>query len=147
MKSLVYRINCAGLDQLISHLRSCDNSFQPPLSSRVDLSSYASKLVAVAQRFEAWRGNHLVGLVATYCNDQLRRTAFITSVSVLPQSQRQGIAAHLLDDCLEHVISQKFISVELEVNPENQAATALYKKYGFVHADIDQSSSTMILTL
>jgi ribosomal protein S18 acetylase RimI-like enzyme len=142
-----YHINCALQDHLVAHFKCCDNSFQPSLSSRVDLSDYACKLLIAAKRFEAWSGDQLIGLVAAYCNDPSGFTAFITSVSVLPAYQGQGIAAQLLDNCLKQLRMQGFGLVKLEVNPQNEKAAALYKKYGFRDRDFNGQASTMVLIL
>ena len=61
--------NRAGSRQIADHLRACDSSFTPPLSSKLELSSYAQKIARKADRFEAWVCDELVGMVAAYCND------------------------------------------------------------------------------
>ncbi len=140
-------MNHANRAELEVHLIHCDSSFVPPLSDRVDIRHYAEKLIDKSVRFEAWHGDELIGLVAVYCNDPINLTAFITSVSVLPAWQGHGIAANLLDNCLEHVRQQGFSVLKLEVNSHNQAAVALYRKYGFVTARANGHLLKLILTL
>lgn len=131
MRTPKFHLNRASLAQTAAHLHACDESFEPPLSSRVKIDDYARKLNEHAQRFEAWSGNELVGLVATYCNDPDRRRAFITSVSVLPDWRGCGIACRLLARCLDHLTQLDFARVELEIGDRNTAARRLYTRYGF----------------
>lgn len=124
--------NQADLGQITEHLRACDAFFKPPLSDRLELSGYAQKIVGNATCFEAWAGGQLVGLVAAYCTDTESRTAFITSVSVLPGWQGRGIASQLVSHCIAYAERSGFRRIELEVNGQNKTAVSLYEKHGFL---------------
>ena len=126
-----YRIDRASEEEIAAHLRACDGSFVPPLSGRVDVAQYAGKIACNAQRFEVWANEELVGLVAAYCNAPDQGKAFITSVSVLPGWQGQGLASRLMDNCIDYVRQLGFAGIELEVEGGNAAAMALYRKHGF----------------
>jgi ribosomal protein S18 acetylase RimI-like enzyme len=132
--SFVTARNRAGADEVARHLRACNASFIPPLDARVDIPSYAAKIVAHAERFEAWHDGRLVALVAAYCNAPDRALAHVTNVSVLPDMSRRGLASTLLQRCLEHVQAAGFAGIELDVDPRNQAALDLYLRHGFGHA-------------
>ena len=134
--------NRAEVAQVAAHLAGCDAQFIPPLSARVDLGAYAERIVRHAERFEAWSGQQLTGLVAAYCNDEQRRRAFITSVSVLPAWQGHGIAARLLSECVQFARSAGFESIELEVHAANDAALGLYRKHGFSGATCGDDAAT-----
>lgn len=134
--------------QVAAHFDACDAQFIPPLSARVDLGAYIERIVRHAERFEAWSGQQLTGLVAAYCNDEQRCRAFITSVSVLPAWQGHGIASRLLRECVQFVRSAGFESIELEVHEANDAALGLYRKHGFAGATSgDAAATTRILKL
>lgn len=139
--------NRAGAAQVAAHLRACDGAFVPPLSERVDLDAYATKIVQHAERFEAWSGQDLTGLVAAYCNDPERQAAFVTSVSVLPPWHGRGVASRLLDACVEFVREIGVERIELVVDTHNEAATRLYRKHGFAVSDTDERAQTMHLTV
>jgi len=130
-KAITYCNNRADIKALVNHLNRCDELFIPQLSERVNIEAYAKKILANAMRFEAWHEQVLIGLVAAYCNDPEKQSAYITSVSLLPEWQAQGIATRLLDDCVRHVRVTGFDELELEVDQGNLAAIALYKKFGF----------------
>lgn len=123
--------NRATATQIAAHLCECDTSFKPPLSDRVDISAYAIKINANAERFEAWLDGELVGLVAIYCNTPDKTSAFITSVSVLPRFQGRGIASRLIDEGKSHARTALYSRLQLEVSSDNRAAIRLYERLGF----------------
>ena len=127
--------NRAAAAEIAAHLRACADAFVPPLRQRVeDIDAYAAKIIDHAERFEAWSGADLAGLVAAYCNDVRANTAFITSVSVMAEWQERGVASRLLHACIEHVRRAGFERIELEVDRQNAAAGALYEQHGFAAA-------------
>lgn len=123
--------NRASREEIARHLSDCDCAFVPPLSERCSISDYAQKIAEKAERFEAWVGGELVGLVAAYCNDSVGRVAFITTVSVLPEWQAKGIGWQLVRRCSDHACGHGFLRIELEVDSRNLAAVRLYAKHGF----------------
>ena len=139
--------NRADAVEVGAHLRACDTSFVPPLGGRVDVDAYAAKIVAQAERFEAWDGDRLAGLVAAYCNDPTRRIAFVTSVSVLPARQGQGLASRLLHECIANLRLAGFERVELEVDAHNAPAARLYRKLGFEPAGAHDRMQRLRLTV
>lgn len=130
--SVEWHINAAHAGQIADHLRACDGTFVPPLSSRVAIDEYAQKLAARSERFEAWSEGVLVGLLAMYCNDLDRRIAYVTSVSVVPVLRGHGIASRLIAHCVQNAAALGHTAIELEVSTQNEAATRLYQKHGFL---------------
>ena len=130
--SIEFLLNTASAAQIAEHLRSCDSDFLPPLHDRVEIRDYAQKIVSKATRFEAWSDSKLIGLVATYCNDQMQHIAYLTSVSVLRTWTSQGIAAYLVNQCIEHTKTIGMRLITLEVAEQNRPAIKLYQKYGFI---------------
>jgi ribosomal protein S18 acetylase RimI-like enzyme len=130
-QALLYAVNKSDSATIAAHLRACDRGFVPLLSERVDIDDYARKIEGNAQRFEALAGSKLVGFIAAYCNDRRKVNAFVTSVSVLPDWQRQGIAAKLLETCVEAIRTLAFERIELEVDERSTPAVTLYERFGF----------------
>jgi ribosomal protein S18 acetylase RimI-like enzyme len=130
---LVYRTNSASCEEILRHLERCDSDYKPPLSTRVDLLSYADKIHSRAVSFEAWDrdANLLVGMINAYLNDTRTQTGFITNVSVLREYRGLGLASALLAMCLEYARKNGFTSIELEVAPNNAPAIKLYSRAGF----------------
>lgn len=127
-----YLSNKASEAEIAEHLSRCDADFAPPLRGRVEINAYAQKIASKAVRFEAWSGDTLVGLAAAYCNDQEKRIAYITSVSVLRAWTVEGIAARLVGRCIEYAKDSGMRQISLEVAIGNTPAIKLYEKSGFV---------------
>ncbi len=142
-----YTRNLAKPSEVIEHLRACDMSFMPPLSTRCDISEYACKLIASSQRFEAWINTSLVGMLAIYCNQKITSPAYISNISVLPSFQGRGIAKQLMSNCFSFTKLLGYTTIELNVDQSNKHAIALYVKYGFRSACMEGSSALMRLAL
>lgn len=147
INKIAVKLNQSSAAEIVAHLLRADASFEPSLSSRVDIRAYAQKLADRAVRFEAWLGEEMIGLVASYCNQPDKSTAFVTSVSVLPQCQGQGIGVWLMRQCIEHVRCLGFRQMELEVDERSLPAIRLYKKLGFNTLRRDSSTLAMGMTL
>jgi ribosomal protein S18 acetylase RimI-like enzyme len=122
----------ATRDELLAHLLACDADFIPPLSSRVDLATYADKLLRHAARIEAWQDGRLVALVAMYCNDARDRRAFVTSVSVEPSLRGTGLGQRMMARAFERAAAAGMARIALELHGDNHAARRLYEKAGFI---------------
>ena len=125
-------INRTTETSVAEHLRVCAKLFIPPLGERVLIENYSRKIVENAERVELWFGDRLIGLVCVYCNKPETKTAFVTSVSVVPNWHKRGVGTLLIERTLIYVRSLGFDQIELEVDCMNNAAVALYKKDGFV---------------
>lgn len=143
-----FLLSKASTVQIADHLLCCDADFVPPLSSRVEIRAYAQKIVGHnATRCEAWSDGTLVGLAAAYCNNQKSRIAYVTSVSVLKEWTRKGIAAGLLGQCVEQAKVSGMRQISLEVAADNISAIKLYEKSGFIMGKTDEPFVGMNLYL
>lgn len=126
-----YKIKTATTKEIFSHLKKCDKDFSPPLSERVNIKEYSEKIFKKSVTFEAWKEELLIGLVATYFNDNYENFAFVTNVSVLRDFMGLGIASELLNKCIEYAIKESFSEIRLFVGKDNNQAIGLYQKFGF----------------
>lgn len=144
-EAIKLRHNTASAAQIAAHLRSCDGSFVPPLSSRVAIDAYAQKLAAHAERVELWTDGVLVGLAAFYANRP--PDAFLSSISVLPAFQQRHLARQMLAECIARARGLNFTSMTLEVSSDHTAALALYRAQGFTIMETATGVTTMTLPL
>jgi len=56
---------------------------------------------------------------------------YITNVAVFPEYRRMGIAAKIIEVYLNFAAANDLAFLTLEVRPSNEAALALYRRYGF----------------
>ena len=146
-KAIKFTINLPNEAEISEHLSCCDDNFVPPLSSRVEIVSYAKKIETLAMRFEARAGSKLIGLVAVYCNDKTKGISYITSASVLREWMNQGIALCLIQQCAEYAKAIGMRQIELEVALENRPDIKLYAKSGFVATEANTPLVPMRLLL
>lgn len=145
--TVTYRTQAANIQNVSEHLKRCDSTFIPMLSSRLDIDDYSIKILKNAKTFEAWIDDELIGLVAAYCNSSDQLNAYITSVSVLPDWQGKGLAAQLLTNCIVSVRNLGFEKIDLEVNAANKAAMALYLSHGFIATENESHVQKMTVNL
>ena len=130
--TLKFAKNTATSQEVLCHLLGCDATFHPALSSRVILADYAEKISQHAIQFEAWSEGQLAGLVAAYCDDPQKGTAFVSNVSVLPSFTKLGIARQLMAVCHKHAVEAGFSKLSLDVDPNAYPALRLYQSLGFL---------------
>lgn len=131
---------------VVNHLTSCNDSFNPPLSTYVNIEKYSKKLYSLSNRRECWSGLVLVGLVAFYVNESEKR-GFVTNVSVLKEFQGLQIARMLLLSTLEDVKEVGIRFLDLEVYANNTKAIQLYKKLDFEVLENKEKTLVMRKTL
>lgn len=130
MSTLSFRSGKSA-QKILRFLKAIDASFQPKLSTKVELVSYSKKISKKANVFFATLDNKAVGIVAFYINFD-SGTAFITVIGVLPDYYRKGIGNYLLDFVQDYAIEKGLSYIELEVDKVNTDAICFYKKNGFV---------------
>ena len=142
---ILYTTNIASLDDIYNHLITCDSNFDPSLSTRVNLMDYSNKIRNNAITIEAWHCKELIGLIACYANDQKQKAAFITTISVVLDFQKRGIAKNLMLNLLRERRISRFKEIWLEVFIDNKAAISLYSKFGFKIKKQEGSFISMML--
>ena len=143
---ITYASRTATADQIFRHLNQCKENFIPSLDTRVDITAYAQKLYDKSVTFEAWSGDLLAGLIATYFKPE-NNTGFITNVSILRDFMGQGIAGKLLAACVSFSRDNGIEVLKLEVNRKNSVAIALYKKFNFTESGTQDDLLVMELDL
>ena len=79
--------------------------------------------------------------MAFYCNDHERQTAYVTSVSILPEFQGMGIAKEMLKKSIE--IAIEHISFHaIGVGRQNERAANMYRKLIF---ELSERTQTLLM--
>jgi ribosomal protein S18 acetylase RimI-like enzyme len=107
---------------------------------KVDFENYLKKIEQKAEFVTHINSGQLAAFIGFYCNDINKKTAFITLVLTNPDFRGKGLAGSLLKSVLDIVKERGFSCCQLEVQKDNVAAVAVYKKAGFIlHKDCGQS--------
>ena len=129
--NIQYKINAGDSESLIEHLNKCDFIFVQGLTKKIGIADYVDKIINNATRFEAWKENELVGLIAAYFNDINNHSGYITNVSTIASYEGKGIGKELLNNCIQFGKENNYIELNLEVFSENKPAIHLYEKCHF----------------
>jgi ribosomal protein S18 acetylase RimI-like enzyme len=130
-----------SVQRVLTFLEKVDVSFQPRLSTKVDLLTYSTKISKLGNVFFANLDNKDVGIVAFYMNPESKKT-FITIIGVLPKYQGRGIGKFLLDLVQDDSSKKGMHCIELEVDKVNTSAISFYDKNGFSVSASEPPSST-----
>ena len=146
MNNIVYKINNSTLEDIKKHLHNCSDSFVPSLESYVDISKYSQKIFNFGIKFEAYKDNNLIGLIALYVDNQ-EKTSFITNVSVDPNFQGNKVAENLLLSCVGYLKENNYLEITLHVNKNNTKAINFYKKHNFKEKNTIKNNLLMELQI
>jgi|WetSurMetagenome_2_1015567.scaffolds.fasta_scaffold1220904_1 ribosomal protein S18 acetylase RimI-like enzyme len=127
-----YRTKTASYESIIEHLNKCDDSFNPPLHSYVNIQEYGKKISNHAVTFEAWDGDELIGLAAAYFNNFETKVGFWTNLSLLEGYRGCGIASNLTKKVIAYGRENGFIRIDLEVKTINTHVLKFHAKHGFM---------------
>ncbi len=107
-------------------------AFRDPWS----LSAFRNFIVLYRTSWVALNEGQIAGYIVTqWVLDEVH----ILNVAVDKTVRRKGIASALLDFLFERAAKQKMSDVYLEVRESNEAARALYGRYGFAELGIRKS--------
>lgn len=123
--------NNLSFQELKTFLSLTSGYFIPNLYERVNIEIYAKKLYENALIIEVRDEKKIVGLLACYANDIITKRAFITSICVLKEYQRKGVAKKMFEELYAELIEKQFESIALEVSKKALPAIDLYRKEGF----------------
>lgn len=126
-----FQLNTSTTEQIVTHLKRCDDLFVPNLSSYVDMESYAGKLFNKAQRIEYFEENELLALLAFYVNLE-HNFCFITNVSVDEKLKGKKIGDSIVLKLVEFCMKKNINKILLEVRKENSKAINFYNKHNFI---------------
>lgn len=80
----------ANVQELYAFLKEVDAYFQPPISKKIDLRSYAEKMANNATNFVARDNGQIIGFSSTYIN-KAPELSFGTFVCVKKEYQKDGL--------------------------------------------------------
>ena len=133
--------------EILNYLSETDMFFLPPLSARLDIKTLAIKLNKFAVHFCAIKKERLVGFLGCYFNDPYKEFGFISSLSVVSELQRKGVAKRLLNSTIKYGIKNGFKQIRLQVHVSNLSAIRLYSEAGFLEVFRKGNLSAMTLDL
>lgn len=111
-------------------LKKVDYDFPTPLSDRVDLMEYASKLADKATVSAVFDNQDILAMVAMYCNDVVTGFAYVPMVAVVPKARGRKLSKALMKCAIQMARDNGFKTIG--IHTENPVALHLYESLGFV---------------
>lgn len=126
-----YRLS---FDEVLSLLHECDNSFEPPLSSHIDIEAYAKRLSNNAFFVLVKNDRGMIVAFTAYYLNQEGAFAFIPEIWVADSCQRMGLGHKMIHQLIQ--MTPGFVRcIRLEVRKNNEKACRFYIKEGFMMAE------------
>lgn len=108
-----------------------DNDFYEPLSGRIDIDAFVTKVHTLSTTFVLIHDGDIAGLIASYFYDLSSEKGFITLTHTKHEFRGQHLSTILLKAVQDYARSIKFKFIDLMVYRENTPAFNLYQKHDF----------------
>jgi GNAT superfamily N-acetyltransferase len=116
--------------RIINFLTQVESSFYEPLSHRVNLSEYATKLSEKARNIFLTAGKKDIAHLAFY-EDDFEKKIFLSSISIQKSSRGMGIGSYFLAILKIYARENNFRTITLEVDYRASNLVAFYEKNEF----------------
>lgn len=122
--------NEEALSKLVKYMEKADNTFNIPLSSRVDILDYAKKLLRKGVVLATIKDDFIVGIIGFYCNDKDSKKGYITVASLTKDAQKEGYNVRDLFYASNLIALKNGIS-SFYCEAVDHRAAILYQRTGF----------------
>ena len=116
-------------EEVYEFLKATDKEFDVPLSEKVNLSDYASKLSKLSSFSYCIDNGHIVAMISCYVN--CPPVGYISNVCIMNQYQGCGLFTKLLSKLKIESRQLGITYFRLEVNIDNINARHVYEHVGF----------------
>ncbi len=125
-------------NEIFSIIDSIDDVKQN-IEKRIDVLLYSKKMVANAQCFVLEELGGMKCFSATYCNDNISKTAFITLIACAKDCRNSGFGSIMLNYIFEVAKTFGMQKLKLEVDKDNETAIRFYHKHGLKIVSLTQN--------
>lgn len=126
---------CHDSAELESVLLKVDQLLPTPLSKRVDLTQYSSKVIEHGHSLLAEVNGAVAGIALYYSNDYKQHKGYLTLLATTPYFRRCGIAKSLMKHVEYNLIRDGMEYLRLETEVNNTQAVTFYSSMGYCVID------------
>lgn len=134
-----------GLERLDSFIYKMDSNYLLPSDNDVELKDYSKKLIENAYNFILVEDNNDISILSIYVNDLLTKTAYCSSIGILPTHQGRNIAPILIDFGIQFSKEMGMELIKAEVNKSNSKMITLFTRYDFHISSETEKDSYIII--
>jgi len=132
-------------DEIKEMILFFDGEFEPPLSQRVDMEEYISKLEKFGNVFVLDYKNESAGIIAFYANDYATKCAYYNILAISKNFQNKGLGSLLFKFGLDKIEKSEMEFVRLRVRKTLENLINFYNRCGFKYeCDANEESIYMI---
>lgn len=143
-----------GISHLIDVLEEVNGFFDPPLKDRIinrsnvsSFEDYISKVLEQGYILIQYNQKEIEGFIMFYANDLRDFKAYIPLVAVRAKYHKKGVGNNLIKETIKLIGNGQMKIIMVKTWKDNSAAISLYKKYGFVVLEADNSNIILELRL
>lgn len=136
---------CLTYEKVYDFLEDTDEEFDIPLSQKVNLSDYASKLSKLSSFSYCIDNGHIVAMISCYVNRP--PIGYISNVCVVRKYQGIGLFTKLLSKLKDESSHLGITYLRLEVNVDNIRARRVYERSGFKYEDQYENSESCYMRM
>ncbi|KKR07392.1 MAG: GCN5-related N-acetyltransferase [Candidatus Peregrinibacteria bacterium GW2011_GWC2_39_14] len=135
-KGILAKLTVADINRLADAIGSMSRYYRDPKILRSNARAIYRNWITNSlyhgyadQCFAILKGDLLVALITIKLR---QRTGYIDLLGVVPQFQKKGLGAYLVQHCLQYLNREGFTDIRVITEGENVAANILYQKNNFV---------------
>lgn len=132
-------------EEVYEFLKDTDEEFDVPLSEKVNLSEYASKLSKLSSFSYCIDNGHIVAMISCYVNRP--PVGYISNVCIMRQYQGKGLFTKLLSKLKDESRLLGITYFRLEVNVDNINARHVYEHVGFDYETLSANGGSCYMFL
>lgn len=132
-------------EEVYEFLKATDKEFDVPLSEKVNLSDYASKLSKLSSFSYCIDNGHIVAMISCYVN--CPPVGYISNVCIMNQYQGCGLFTKLLAKLKDKSRLLGITVFRLEVNADNIRARSVYERSGFKYENQHEYSESLYMSM
>lgn len=106
-------------ERLLRILKAIDSDFIFPTEQKLQLDSYAIKLLNNAYNFILINEEHDIGVISIYANDHTSKIAFASTIGLLPSYRGGSFALYLVKFGLEFCKEVGMVKARAEIRKDN----------------------------
>lgn len=120
-----------SVERLIKILSDIDSDFIFPTDEKLKLDQYAVKLLNHAYNFILIDEEREIGVISIYANDQETKTAFASTIGILPSYRGRNLALQLVKFAMEFSKEVGMEKGRAEISKDNSKWLKFLLRQGF----------------
>jgi hypothetical protein len=127
-------------DDLLDFIYKVDDLFEPPLSERVNIEDYTSKLYKEAFIYVVIENKKIQAVCAYYCTPEKFDFAFLSFVASL----KKGLGGLLIEQMIYKCREMEAKGIETQTWETNSKSLKMFKRYNFLEVDNVSNRNTHV---